>query len=66
MSLLNPRAEADWLLETIIDDYALSIEPPDRARFYARLVELLMQRHKRVLLALDVADPGPESPKQVH
>jgi hypothetical protein len=66
MSLLNPRAEAEWLLETIIDDFALSIEAQDRARFYARLAELLIQRHKRVQRVLDGAEPGPDSPQQVH
>lgn len=66
MSSLNPHSEAEWLLETIIDDYALSIEGPDRARFYARLVELLIQRHKRIQQALETADPGPDSPQQVH
>lgn len=64
MPLLNPRAEAEWLLDTIIDDYALSIDPPDRARFYARLVELLIQRHKRIR-SLD-SNAETDRPGQIH
>jgi hypothetical protein len=41
-------SEAEWMLETIIDDFAMSLDLPDRARFYAVLVELLIARRDHV------------------
>lgn len=37
-------SDAAWILESIIDDFAESLTPPDRARFYAELAELLARR----------------------
>jgi hypothetical protein len=47
MSRHDPCSEAEWILEAIVDDFADSLEPPDRALFYARLAELLLERRDR-------------------
>jgi hypothetical protein len=54
------------MLETIVDDFAQSLDLPDRARFYARLVELLTGRNEGLKQTLDGSDPSPDSLKKVH
>ncbi len=49
MSPFYTCSEAEWMLETIIDDFAMSLDLPDRARFYAHLVELLIARRDDLL-----------------
>jgi|HubBroStandDraft_5_1064220.scaffolds.fasta_scaffold00398_7 hypothetical protein len=66
---MNPShacSEAEWMLETIVDDFALSLELSDRARFYARLVELLIEQRDRVQRVLDGTDSSPDSWEQLH
>lgn len=66
MTPFHACSEAEWMLETIIDDFAVSLDLPDRARFYALLVELLIERRDRTQRALDGDDPKPDSFEQVH
>jgi hypothetical protein len=54
------------MLETIIDDFAVSLDLPDRTRFYALLVELLIERRDRAQRALDGGDPTPDPFEQVQ
>lgn len=66
---MNPRdacTEAEWMLETIVDDFAQSLDLSDRARFYARMVELLIEQRDRLQQVLDGADTEPDSWKQVQ
>lgn len=58
-------SEAEWMLETIIDDFALSLDLPDRARFYALLVEQLIERRNDTQEALD-GDPKPNPFEQLQ
>ena len=59
-------SEAEWMLETIIDDFAVSLDLPDRARFYALLVELLIERRDSAQRALGGDDPAPDSFEHVQ
>ena len=59
-------SEAEWILETIIDDFARSLDVPDRARFYAFLVDLLIERRDRLQRASSGGDPNPEPFERVH
>jgi hypothetical protein len=59
-------SEAEWILETIIDDFAVSLDLPDRARFYAWLVELLIQRRDGVQQTVDGADTKRDPFEHVH
>jgi hypothetical protein len=54
------------MLETIIDDFAVSLDLPDRTRFYAVLVERLIERRNRVQQALDGSDPKPNPFEQLQ
>jgi hypothetical protein len=54
------------MAETIVDDFAMSLDLSERVRFYARMVELLTERRNQVQRALDGSDPEPESLEQVH
>lgn len=44
------------MLETIVDDFAQSLDLLDRTRFYARLVELVNERHMSLKEALEGGD----------
>jgi hypothetical protein len=66
MTRSDPCREAEWMLETIVDDFAQSLDLPDRARFYARLVELLTGRNDGLKQTLNGSDPSPDSLKKVH
>ncbi len=60
MTRSDACSEADWMLETIVDDFAASLDLPERVRFYARLVELLIERRDGAQRTLDGDDkPGP-------
>lgn len=53
-------------METIIDDFAGSLDVPDRARFYALLVEMLIERRDRVQRGSDGGEPKPDPFERVH
>lgn len=59
-------SEAEWMLETIVDDYAQSLDLADRARFYRALVELMIARRDSVQRLLDGTDPEPDPLEHVH
>ncbi len=59
-------SEAEWILETIIDDFAVSLNLQDRARFYAWLVELLIERRDGVQQALEGGDLKTDTFEQVQ
>jgi hypothetical protein len=59
-------SEAEWMLETIIDDFAMSLDPPDRARFYALLVEMLIERRDGVQQDLERGDLKPDTFEQMQ
>jgi hypothetical protein len=42
----NPRLDAEWIMNAIVDDFAQSLDAPERALFYARLAELAVKRCK--------------------
>ena len=60
MTPFHTCSEAEWMLETIIDDFAVSLDLPDRARFYALLVERLIERRDRAQRTLDSDDAKPD------
>ena len=66
MTRSDACSEAEWMLEAIVEDFAQSLDLPDRARFYARLVELLNERHDSVRGALDGGDRAQDSLKKLH
>ena len=66
MSDHDPCNEAEWMLETIIDDFAESLEKQDRARFYARLAELIVERLNGLERRLNGAEDEPGSSRQIH
>lgn len=66
MTRSDACSEAEWMAETIVDDFAMSLDLSERVRFYARMVELLTERRNQVQRALDGSDPEPESLEQVH
>jgi hypothetical protein len=43
----GPRLDAEWIMETIVDDYARSFDQAERLSFYARIAELAAERFKR-------------------
>jgi hypothetical protein len=59
-------SEAEWMLETIIDDFAMSLDLPDRARFYALLVDLLITRRDGLQQDLEGGESKPNPFEQVH
>jgi len=66
MNPFDACSEAEWMLETIVDDFAVSLNLSDRAQFYARLIELLIERRNSAQRALDGSDPEPDSLERVH
>ena len=66
MTQHDARSEAEWILETIIDDFALSMDESERAQFYVRLVELLIRRRDQAKGILADDDSGPDSSGPVH
>ena len=53
MKSFDAGSEAEWIAETIVDDFALALEPAERVRFYSRLVELLLERRNQTQRALE-------------
>jgi len=49
----DASSEAEWMAETIVDDFALALDPAERVRFYSRLVDLLTERRNQVQRALE-------------
>lgn len=41
MSRVHSSSDAEWILEMIIKEFAQSLQPEERASFYARLAELV-------------------------
>jgi hypothetical protein len=66
MSPHDPYAEAEWMLETIIDDFAESLDNRDRAQFYMRLAELIAERRDREERLMDDAESEPGESQQIH
>ena len=68
MTMFDGNNEAEWMAETIIDDFARSLNIPEKIRFYSRLVELLSERICQVQEVLGGGDPDPNpDPRQpVH
>ena len=66
MSLHDPCSEAEWILESIIDDFAQSLDNRDRALFYTHLAELIAGRLDGARRSRDDAGEEPETPLQVH
>lgn len=66
MTWIDAGSEAEWMAETIVDDFAISLDLDARLRFYSRLVELLIERRDQMQRALDGGDPEPDSLEQVH
>lgn len=66
MSLHNPGSDAEWLLETIIDDFAQSLSRRDRVRFYAELADLVVQRRDTEEQLAAEPDGLPNVPPRVH
>jgi hypothetical protein len=58
--------EAEWMAETIVDDFAASLDLSERVRFYARLIELLIERRDRSQRALDGGEARPDPFEQVQ
>jgi len=66
MSSHDPCSEAEWILESIVDDFAQSLDSRDRALFYTHLAELIAGRLDGAVRCTDGADEEPGSPLQVH
>lgn len=66
MSAHDPCSEAEWILESIVDDFAQSLDNRDRTLFYTHLAELIAGRLDGAVRCTDDADEEPESPLQVH
>ena len=66
MTPFHACSEAQWMLETIIDDFATSLDLPDRARFYALLVELLAERRDRAQRVLEMGELSRDTFEQVQ
>ena len=66
MSDHDPCSEAEWILETIIDDFAESLDKQDRVRFYVRLAELIVERRDRMERILDDSEPEAGSSSHIH
>ena len=59
MTMFDAGSEAEWMAETIIEDFALSLDMAERIRFYSRLVELLTARRNEMQQALEGGErPG--------
>ena len=66
MTTAYSRSDAEWMLETIVEDFAQSLDLADRAHFYARLVQLLTERRDCMQRALDGGEPERDSLERVH
>jgi hypothetical protein len=66
MAEFDPSSDAEWMLETIIDDFAQSLTPPNRARFYAQLTKLVAQRRDDEERLADESGFEPNVPRHVH
>ena len=66
MSDHDPCSDAEWILETIIDDFAESLDKQDRVRFYVRLAELIAERRDRVERTVDDAEPESGASSHIH
>ena len=66
MPAAHARSDAEWMLETIVEDFAQSLGLADRAHFYARLVELLTERRDRMQRALNSGERKRDSLERVH
>lgn len=66
MTMFDAGSEAEWMAETIIEDFALSLDMAERIRFYSRLVELLTARRNQMQQALEGGDPDPSPMEPVH
>lgn len=56
MNLFDANSEAEWMAETIVEDFALSLELADRVRFYSRLIEVLTERRNQLQQVLEDSD----------
>jgi hypothetical protein len=66
MAEFDPSSDAEWMLETIIDDFAQSLPPPIRARFYAQLTRLVAQRRDDEERLAGGSGFEPNEPRHVH
>jgi len=66
MAGFDPRSDAEWLLETIIDDFAQAMTGPDRAQFFARLADLVAQRRDDEERFAANPESEPDLPPHVH
>jgi hypothetical protein len=66
MAGFDPSTDAEWMLETIIDDFAQSMTAVSRAQFYAQLAELLAQRRNHEARLASRSDSEPDLPPHVH
>lgn len=66
MREFDPCSDAEWMLETIIDDFAQSLTPTDRALFYTHLAELLARRGRDEEISRSEPDGEPELPPPVQ
>jgi hypothetical protein len=66
MTSFDARSEAEWMAETIIEDFALALDPAERVRFYCRLVELLTERRNQTQRALEGGEAEEDSFDPVH
>jgi hypothetical protein len=66
MKSFDASSEAEWLAETIVDDFALGLDLAERVRFYSRLVELLIQRRDQMQHALEGGDAEEDSLEHIH
>jgi hypothetical protein len=66
MSEFDARNDAEWMLETIIDDFAQSLSASNRALFYAQLAELLAQRRESEERLTRTSNHEPDVPPQVQ
>ncbi len=60
MTMFDGNSEAEWMAETIIDDFARSLNPAEKIQFYSRLVELLSERICQIQQVLEAGDPDPD------
>lgn len=66
MTIFDAGGEAEWMVQTIIDDFALSLDLAERIKFYSRLIELLSERRNQMQQALEGGDGDPDSMEPIH
>ena len=66
MGRIEHGSDALWMLETIIDDFAQSLAPEERVRFYAEITELLTRRRDSMDGLAHRTSSEPDVPPQVH